>query len=596
MIHHLLVAAALASWAIGPGAPAAPVANIEYDLTFTRTTAATRSVGVTMRFEATAAGPVRLSLPTWTPGAYEISNFAKRVSGFRATAGTTELDWDKTDPDTWRVEVQAAGPVAVRFAFAADVLDNAAVWAKADFTFINGTNVFLYPEDTDLGFAAQVSVTTESDWAVATGMTPAGRHRFRAANYHDLVDMPVFIGRFDLDSAMVDRKMHRVASYPAGALAGAARKLFWNQLERAVPAMSKVFGETPFDHYTTLLVFDPEFGGGSALEHQNSHLGIYSPEFIGTPILASITAHEIYHVWNVKRLRPADLVPYRYDQPQPTTLLWVSEGITDYYADLALVRGGVIDSAAFLDLTLEKLREVAGLPPVALEDASLSTWIQPTDGTGTIYYPKGSLAGFLLDVLIRDGTDNRASLDDLMRTMYQRTFKAGRGFTDADWWKAAEELSGRKDLADFATRYIYGREPFPYARVAPLAGIRYVADSIREPRIGVGTTGSETGVQIVTNVVPDSPAAQAGIQLGDELITVGEVKVDPNFGALYRARYRQREGEKIPVTLKRAGRDLTVTMTVRHAVRVDERLEFDRRAILKPARIRAGLLRGTTER
>ena len=352
-----LFAAALVQTATPPLAP--PVTNIEYEIAFSKATAANRTLVVTMRFEAGGAGSIRLSLPSWTPGAYEISNFAKRVSGFGASTGSANLEWDKADFDTWRIAVPRPGPVAVQFTFAADVLDNAAAWAKADFLFVNGTNVFLYPEDGDLDFPAAVTVTTEPNWSVATGMKATGKNRFAAPSYHDLVDMPLFVGRFDVDSALVDGKSHRVASYPAGAFAGPARRLFWDQLRRSVPVMAKVFGETPWDHYTTLLVFDGDFGGGSALEHQNSHLGIYSPDFIGTPILASITAHEIFHTWNVKRLRPSDMVPYRYDAPQPTTLLWVSEGITDYYADLALVRSGIVDSTTFLNLTLEKIVEVA---------------------------------------------------------------------------------------------------------------------------------------------------------------------------------------------------------------------------------------------
>ena len=589
-----LFAAALVQTATPPLAP--PVTNIEYEIAFSKATAANRTLVVTMRFEAGGAGSIRLSLPSWTPGAYEISNFAKRVSGFGASTGSANLEWDKADFDTWRIAVPRPGPVAVQFTFAADVLDNAAAWAKADFLFVNGTNVFLYPEDGDLDFPAAVTVTTEPNWSVATGMKATGKNRFAAPSYHDLVDMPLFVGRFDVDSALVDGKSHRVASYPAGAFAGPARRLFWDQLRRSVPVMAKVFGETPWDHYTTLLVFDGDFGGGSALEHQNSHLGIYSPDFIGTPILASITAHEIFHTWNVKRLRPSDMVPYRYDVPQPTTLLWVSEGITDYYADLALVRSGIVDSTTFLNLTLEKIVEVAAVPPVALEDASVSTWIQPTDGTATIYYPKGSLAGLLLDILIRDATENRASLDDVMRRLYQRAFKAGKGFTDADWWQTAAEVSGRRDLVDFSTRYINGREPFPYQRIAALAGIRYVVDSIREPRIGVATSSSEAGAHVVTSIAQGSSALDAGIRIGDELVSVGDIKVDDNLGALYRSRYRQREGEKVTVVVRRGGREETLPMTVRHAVRTEPRLEYDRRAILKPARIRQGILRGIADR
>jgi predicted metalloprotease with PDZ domain len=587
---------------LGPGAqhtgtrPPPIVSKIEYELTFDRRTALTRSVGVAMRFTTDQAGPVELSLPAWTPGAYEISNFARQVSHFGAAQGAAPLRWEKRDYDTWRLEVPAAGAVDVRFDFAADTLDNAMVWSRPDFAFVNGTNVFLYPEGSDLQFPATVSVKTDSAWRVATAMVPKGGGRFGADNYHDLVDMPFFIGRFDEDSTRIDGAWHRLVSYPAGAFAGEGRRLLWKHLATVVPAMARVFRETPWPSYTTFTVFDSAYGGGSALEHQSSHLGIYNPGFIGNPILTSITAHEIFHAWNVKRLRPADMVPYRYDHAEETTLLWVSEGITDYYADLALVRGGVVDSAVFLNLTTGKIDEVSQVPPISLEDASLSTWIHPTDGTATIYYPKGSLAGFLIDVLIRDATDNRASLDDVMRSLYQGAYKKGRGFTTEEWWQAVSAAAGGKSFADFASRYVTGREPFPWATVAPLAGLRFVADTTREPRLGIATASGEGGAERVTSVVPGSAAAAAGVLAGDELVSVGDIKAGPQFGFAFRAKYKDKIGQTVPVVVRREGRELSMSLAVVEGVEVQPRLEFARQAGLKAARIRSGILTGATER
>jgi predicted metalloprotease with PDZ domain len=289
------------------------------------------------------------------------------------------------------------------------------------------------------------------------------------------------------------------------------------------------------------------------------------------------------------------MVPYRYDRPQPTELLWVSEGITDYYADLALVRSGIIDSTVFLNVTLGKIAEVADLPPVALEDASLSTWINPTDGTHTIYYPKGSLAGLLLDILIRDASDNRRSLDDVMRRLYQSADKQQRGFTTEDWWRAVEEAAGGRPFAEFASRYIDGREPFPWASVAPLAGLRYVADTVSEPRIGVATVDQDGG-QTVTAVVPGSAAAEAGVAPGDRLVRVGSIEVDASFGLAFRSAYRTRIGETVPMVVRRDGRDVTLQLPVRGGIRIEEHLEFDRRAPLKAVRIRHGILTGGGER
>ena len=541
--------------------PASPATNIRYQITFDSATAARRTARIGMRFDVARAGPVLLSLPAWTPGAYELSNYARKVSGFSASGPGGPLDWDKTDYDTWRVRAVAPGAVSVEFDFLADSLDNAMAWSKDDFLLVNGTNVFPYPEGMGMEFAARVSVTTAPGWQVVSGLdADGGPGRYRAANYHDLVDMPFFIGRLDVDSSQVEGVWHRLASYPSGQLRTAGRRVLWEQIAAMVPPQSKVFGETPWKHYSTLLIFDSTFGGGSALEHQNSHVGIYNPQFIGTALLASITAHEIFHAWNVKRLRPAEMVPYRYDQPQPTTLLWVSEGITDYYADLALVRGGIIDSIVFLSVTEGKREHTDQTVPVALEDASLTTWIDPTDGTGDIYYDKGSLAGLLLDILIRDGSDNRRSLDDVMRGLYQSTFKRGKGFTTAEWWAEVSRAAGGRSFNEFAEKYIDGREPFPWNSIGALAGIRLHSDTTRELRLGVNTLSDSSRV-FVTAVSRGSAADDAGIEPGDQLLRVGAIEVkDENFAPRFRAHYDSLVGTTIPVVVMRNDAERTVQM------------------------------------
>ena len=577
--------------------PAPAVTGIRYELVFDSASARQRSVQVTMRFEVAGTAPVLVSLPAWTPGAYEISNFARKVSNFSATSGGRALDWDKSDYDTWRIQPAAAGPIELSFDARADSLDNAMAWARPDFLLVNGTNVFPYPEGMGFDFPAEVRVTTQAGWRTAVGLDPGSTPgSYQAANYHDLVDMPFFIGRFDLDSAQIEGKWHRLASYPAGQFAGRARETLWRHLQAMVPPQSKVFGETPWRHYTTLLIFEPSYGGGSALEHQNSHVGIYHPGFMGSPLLASITAHEIFHAWNVKRLRPVELWPYRYDQPQQTTLLWVSEGITDYYADLALLRGGIIDSTVFLNLTEAKRRHTDETVPIALEDASLSTWIHPEDGTSDIYYDKGSLAGLLLDILIRDASDNRGSLDQVLRALYESSYQKGKGFSNAEFWAAVTAAAGGKSFADFAARYIDGREPFPWSAVGPLAGLRYVADSSRVVRLGVNTVSDSARV-FVTAVTPGSAAEAAGIEPGDQLVRVGEVDIkDENFGEAVRSRYANSEGQMVPVVLRRNDAEQRVQLRIRKELAVDSRLFYDPAAGPKAARVRSGLLRGVTAR
>jgi predicted metalloprotease with PDZ domain len=548
-----------------------------------------------MTFTVGGNAPVILSLPTWTPGAYEIDNFARNVANFSAEETGASLAWDKIDPDTWRVRPRGAGEVTVRFDYQADSLDNANTWARPDFLLFNGTNLFLYPEGRGFDFPASVSVNTEGGWKIVTGMTPTGPHSFSASNYHDLVDMPFFVGEFDLDSAQIADHWVRFATYPSGSVTDGARVAVWETLKRVIPVEGKVFGEIPWKTYSVMQIADPSYGGGSGLEHQNSHVDIWGSSMLGSPVVMSVYAHEIFHSWNVKRLRPADLYPYRYDQPQPTTLLWISEGITDYYADLAEVRGGVIDARGFYSATGDKISEVAATPPTSLEVASISTWIHPRDGSAYVYYSKGSLAGLLLDIMIRDASNNRSSLDDVMRALYTSDYKNDRGFTSDEWWAAVRRAANGKSFTDFYTRYINGREPFPYDAVFPLAGLRLMRDTINEPRVGIGTVQDSAGVH-VTQVVPGSSAQVAGVQVGDVLVAVGGFNVgDPTWAEQFRAKYAHAaRGSALPILIRREGREMTLPAKLNFVPRVESRVVEDPRASAKARRVRDGILKGVT--
>ncbi|MEO8623586.1 MAG: hypothetical protein ABI625_21085, partial [bacterium] len=328
---------AFAAGTVGAQQPAtsAPISAIRYEVTADKAALAARRLRVVTSFDVADNAAVLLSLPAWTPGAYEITNFAKWVSGFTAVQGGAELRWDKLDYDTWRVRPTKGGHVSVSFEFAADTLDNAMAWTRPDFALFNGTNVFMYPEGRSPDFASTVVINTDPTFLVTTGLTSAGAgHTYKASNYHDLVDNPVFVGRYDLDSASIAGKTVRYATYPAGSVSAEARATAWEQLKRVIPVEVNVFGEAPWANYTVMQIADSSSQGFSGLEHASSHVDIVSPQGIGTQFQPSLYAHEIFHSWNVKRLRPADMVPYHYDRPQPTTWLWVSEGITDYYADL----------------------------------------------------------------------------------------------------------------------------------------------------------------------------------------------------------------------------------------------------------------------
>ncbi len=573
----------------------AALADIDYRVTFNRQTAQSRSIGVEMSFRTLGSEPVLLSLPAWTPGSYELDNYARNVRNFAARADGEALRWDKVDYDTWRVRPIGAGKVTVSFEYRADSLDTGNSWATEDFAYFNGTNLFLYPEGRGLDFDSRVSIQTEAGWRVTTGMSPGvSPHEYVASDFHEVVDMPTFIGRFDVDSAVIDGVMHRLATYPEGQVTGDARATIWEQLRGMMPAMAEVFDETPFDTYTTLMVFSEQFGGASALEHRNSHLGIYIPQAVGNRFLASVVAHEIFHAWNVKRLRPAELVPYDYGRPQLTTLLWVSEGITSYYDDLSLVRGGVFEPEFFYAQTAGDIGATESAGAVALEDASLSTWIGPRDGTGQIYYPKGAVAGLLLDILIRDATDDEASLDDVMRDLYWRTHKEKfTGFSEAAWWESVRRAGGGESFDDFYARYVDGREPYPWDDVLPLAGLKLVTDTTYQPLVGIYPAYDKRGVR-VNGLVPDGAAAAAGVQAGDYLVRAGPVEIDDQASFdEFRAHFAEKpEGTPYEVVVRRGDAEVTLELELRISEQIERSLIEDPDASERAIRIRESLLSG----
>ena len=598
-------------------AHSAPIAGVRYDVTLDSATNRARTLDVAMHFTVGGPGPVVLALPAWSPGHYVLLWFARRVSHFTPTMDGTPLSWHQLDFQTWELEGTKAGAnVTVDFKYLADTIDRAVAWTRPDFGFFNGTNVFMYPVGRGFDWPAQVTIHTDPGWNIATGMhevtagaagaggSGAAARTFAAQNYHDLVDMPFFVGRFDFDSVQVKGPTGstphwvRAASYPAGLVTGARMTRLLGWLHGLAESHAKVFRDMEWGTYTVLQVVDAHPNGGG-LEHQNSQVDEFRPEAIDATGLAGLYSHEMFHSWNVKRLRPADMVPYRYDDAQPTGWLWVSEGFTDYYGDLDVMRSGIGDSLGFLATTGQKITGVGTVVPTALADASLGAWVSPVDGSAGLYYPKGSLAGFMLDVLIRDASDNHRSLDDAMRSLYETTYKQGRGFTPAEWW-AAMAAAARPGppavpFAEVSRRYIEGRDPYPWDIVLARAGLRMTTDTVKTLQAGIGVASDANGVLTVTFVAPSGAAAAAGIQAGDRLVRLGDVEAHGDSSLVsFRQRYASASGS-VPVVISRGGQEMTVQVAIQSRTDILVHLGVAPDASPKAARVRHGLFTGTTE-
>ena len=565
---------------------------------------ATRLFHVRAEFPARGKDTLYVSLPAWSPGNYEIQNYARYVRHFAAkTAAGEPLFWDRADKDTWRVATAKGDRVSVEFDYLADTIDLSMARIVGDFGQFLGTNLFLY-EEGQLERPAEVRFTLQPGWQVTTALRPSAGGAYLASSYHELADAETFLGRYMVDSLTVDGKWLRIAVWPADAYSAGVQRNMRADLEKIAKTENAVFGGPPYDAYTVFfnVIREPiSFGGG--LEHSASQFDIMPQGAFADPLgnfgdfMVPLMSHEYFHLFNVKRIRPAEMWPYDYHAEQYTPLLWWSEGVTDYYADLTNIRSGLWSTEQFLGNAAQDMQQVESAPePWSEEDGSVATWIHEVFvNSSQLYYPKGALTGMLLDVAIRDATDNRKSLDDVTRALYTRYYQRNKGFKTADLLGLLREV-GMPDVDGFYRRYINGREPLPYETVLPKAGIAVEHKTQSTPFLGLNAQPGDSGKLVVQGVVPGSAAEAAGLEPGDVLLKVGEVETRPDedWGVKFRDRYRGQAGTPLAISVTRGGRALSLSTQVRERSLVLFTLTPAAAPSAKQARIWRGLATGST--
>ena len=556
---------------------------------------------VSAEFAAAGKDTLYVSLPAWSPGNYEIQNYARYVHGFGArNASGAPLRWDRGDKDTWRVVTGGADRVTVDFDYSNDKIDLSLARTVQDFAEFLGTNFFMF-EEGQLARPAEVRFRLPAGWQVTTALKGPTNGVYRAADYHELADAMTFVGHFSVDSLQTDGKWIRIALWPASDYSPAVARSLRAGIAKLAPVQNRIMGGAPYDEYTVFfnVIHGPiDFGGG--LEHSSSQYDIMPAESFADLIsgklgdfIYPLLSHEFFHLWNVKRIRPAEMWPYDYHAEQYTPLLWWSEGVTDYYADLTNIRSGLWSTNEFLANATSDIGQVESAPePWSAEDGSEATWINEVYvNSSQLYYPKGATLGLLLDISIRDATDNAHNLDEVMRALYTRYYRQNKGFSTADLLNELR-TAGMPDVESFYRRYIDGREPLPYDSVFAKAGLRLRRDT--GPLLGINTRSTPAGEVQISAVVPGSAAEAAGIQAGDVVTAVGDVRVtaDGNWAATFRSRYRGKTGQPLPIAVRRGDQALTLNATVREGPIGAGTLERVSNPTAKQAKLWQGLASG----
>ncbi|HEY4980072.1 MAG TPA: hypothetical protein VII25_12970, partial [Candidatus Acidoferrum sp.] len=468
-------------------------------------------------------GELNLQMAAWN-ALYEIRDFSSHVQRVEAFANGQKMEINKLDKLTWRVK--ASGTVTVNYSTFWDDTGPFSAQLNSEHAFINPALILLYVPDRR-GEQSSLSINElPITWSIATAspvllesLGGISTHTLMAANFDALVDAPIEASAFEKFtlhdmSPPVDVVIHG-DNWKKHDVENALRKICAYEV--------KLMEGAPYERFTFIFhIGKAASGGGGGMEHANS-TAIFVPS---DAFLGNVSAHEFFHLWNVKRIRPATLEPVDYTREMYTRSLWFAEGVTNTYGSYTMVRTGLWEKQDFYRDFGNQISELEIRPAErwqSAEQSSLDAWLekyalyeQPQRSVS--YYTKGQVWGVLLDILIRERTDNQKSLDDVMRRMNTEFARAGKFYRDSlDVRLSAEKISGTS-FEEFFSKYVSGAEPLPYRQILELGGLELREHESVRPLLGFFAERQPNGPLVVRGVDPDSPAAKTTLRTGDEIL------------------------------------------------------------------------------
>ncbi len=550
----------LAAAAVKPIVP-----TISYTISMSKP--ATHLLEVEMRLNwATMPAKTELKMPVWTPGSYLIREYARHVEDFAAQDSSgNALTWQKTNKNTWQIDTKGVKEIVVKYNVYANELTVRTNELNDEHAFFNNAALLMFPKD-NLKAASTVKVVPFGNWKIATGLpkVEGQTNVFRAENFDVLYDSPFEVSDFKEISFEVQGKPHRFVvtgegNYDLPKIARDTAKI--------IEESAKIFGDLPYNDY--LFILNTRGGGG--LEHFNSTALQFNRFNFTTRYkdFLSLVAHEFFHVWNVKQIKPDVLGPFDYENENYTRLLWVAEGATAYYESVLLLRAGLINAEEFLkyrNTQIQALQNRPGRFETSLEDASFDAWIkyyrqdENAINNQISYYDKGEVVNFLLDVEIRKASNGAKSLDDVMRYLYAEFAKKNKNYTPEDFQKIAEMMAG-KSLNDFFEKYVRGTVEIDYNSILSGVGLTLSTGETENKTAYLGANLRQDGDKlIVTSLPKETPAYEQGLNVNDQIVAVDGNRASQTILTSYVS--ERKPADKIKLTVFRFDelREIEITL------------------------------------
>ncbi|WP_262709106.1 M61 family metallopeptidase [Emticicia agri] len=511
--------------------------------------------------ELTRKEYVDFKMPVWTPGSYLVREYAKNVEGFEANAGAKKVKADKINKNTWRVYSAGADEIKISYKVYAYELSVRTSYLDDSHGYLNGASMFMYVPQL-AKFPSKITINPYKDWnSISTGLKKVvnAENTFYAPDYDMIVDSPIEIGTHKVLNFEIQNIPHSVAMYSNGPLEYNEEKVI-DAYKKVTQAASTVVGEHPCKDYTFIIHHLPGIGGG--LEHLNSTTCQTSPfaytSDTGFKGFMGLIAHEYFHLWNVKRIRPIALGPFDYDNENYTHMLWVAEGFTSFYQENILLRAGILTPEEYKSKVAASISGIENQPGQKVQsvaEASWDAWIKyyrPNENSqnSTIsYYNKGGVIGSLLNLYIIGETKGKKSLDDVFKYLWAEYYKKqGRGYKDDEFQAACEKVAG-KSLESFFQKYVWNTDAIDYDTYFNYVGVKLVKEyDTKTPFLGANIVNNK-----ITTVLKGTSAYAGGLNVNDEILEIDGIKYP--VGSSYIS--GKQIGETIKVKVKRFGREFT---------------------------------------
>lgn len=484
----------------------------------------------------------QIQLPSWRPGRYELGNFAKNIQKWEAYDDKgKKLPFKKLTKDLWEVDTKKVSQLHIKYNYFANEINAGSSYLDDKQLYVNGVNCFLYVPER-INEKCELSLILPKDYEVATGLTKKSKHLFIAKDFHQLVDCP-FIASNSLKNHSFNESNVKFHLWFQGEC-----KPDYQQIEKDfkkfIKHQIKAFADFPVKEYHFLfeiLTYRTYHG----VEHSNSTVISLGPSYDimrkegWYNELLGVSSHELYHTWNVKQIRPIEMHPYDYSKENYTALGYLDEGVTTYYGDKFLFTSGVFDweqYAKTFNQLLDRHYNNFGVNNYSVAQSSFDTWldgyVKGAPGRKGSIYTEGALIAFMTDVFILLNTNNKKSLNDVMKILYNDFAKKGLGVSDEDYKKTVEKVAG-KTYNDIYNNFIHGAKDYTSSLKKAL---NYIGCDLsvtpskiyHESHLGFKVR-YENGLCKVDNIFPSSLAEEKGLSLNDEIIATNGIKINSDL-------------------------------------------------------------------